>query len=586
MGNAYFAGDHVFYEGKWFLATDHVSQAVVPVNPENLLPFSQFIPYSSGDVLLGGGFTPLIARQLMKGTWNPNQSYQSGDVVQLNNSYHQLNDKHLGNWNPNLIASMGETVYYNGIFYRSSQSSAGSYLDPASDSVIWQQLGSILDSPGIMDVTNSVQVEATGFTGGMFFEVSPWKTLDQGGVSIGNPLHSGSFIDRTAMYTNLNSAMWRLSNSNSNSGDDKPMVSNISYSQRINPDGNRTKLVDIIYDLDGNRSMFVEFFFSYDGGDTFPVVCTAVSGDSGPGVGTGLGKTAFWDASQDWDQNFTNRGRIMVKATYGNQPTGYPGNYDHNSSGLDPANPSHTHYVPSANNLEMIWVEPGTFIMGSPSTEVGRVDSKEDQHEVTLTHGYYLGKFEVTQAQYQEVMTGNPDGLSATPSYFDGNPNRPVEQVSHDDIQVFLSQLNNLESLNMPAGWSYVLPTDAQWEYACRAGSSSAYSWGGDINSSRANYYDSNIGETSNVGNYESNPWGFYDMHGSVWEWTADWFQGSLGTSGVVDPIGPASGSSRVKRGGSWKAPPSSLRSAMRYDLNTPNRRYYSIGFRVAFQKQ
>ena len=233
MGNAYFSGDHVFYEGKWFFATEDVSQAVVPVNPENLLPFSQFIPYSSGDVLLGGSFTPLIARQLMKGTWNPNQSYQSGDVVQLNNSYLQLNDKHLGNWNPNLTASMGETVYYNGIFYRSSQSSAGSYLDPASDSVIWQQLGSILDSPGIMDVTNSVQVEATGFTGGMFFEVSPWKTLDQGGVSIGNPLHSGSFIDRTAMYTDLNSAMWRLSNSNSNSGDSKPMVSNISYSQRI-----------------------------------------------------------------------------------------------------------------------------------------------------------------------------------------------------------------------------------------------------------------------------------------------------------------------------------------------------------------
>jgi formylglycine-generating enzyme required for sulfatase activity len=104
-----------------------------------------------------------------------------------------------------------------------------------------------------------------------------------------------------------------------------PMVSDISYSQRLDQDGNRTKLVDIQYNLDGNRSMFVEFFFSHDGGVTFPVTCTAVTGDAGPFVQYGIGKTAVWDAAQDWDQQFTSQGRIMIKATYGDQPTGFPG---------------------------------------------------------------------------------------------------------------------------------------------------------------------------------------------------------------------------------------------------------------------
>ena len=132
----------------------------------------------------------------------------------------------------------------------------------------------------------------------------------------------------------------------------------------------------------------------------------------------------------------------------------------------------------------MLWVQPGTFILGSPVRKVMR---DEAEHNVTLTQGFYLGKYEVTQAQYEAVMTGNSNGLSATPSQFTGN-NRPVEKVSWNDIQVFLSRLNALEAANLPAGWTYVLPTEAQWEYACRAGTTTAYSWGNDINSSRANY--------------------------------------------------------------------------------------------------
>ncbi len=360
-------------------------------------------------------------------------------------------------------------------------------------------------------------------------------------------------------------------------GAQSPTVTDISYSQRMGGDGNLTKLVDIQYNLYGNRSMFVEFFFSPDGGVTFPVACTAVTGNAGPGVEYGIGKTAVGDAAQDWDQNFTDRGRIMVKATYGNQPTGFPG-LDGNGSGSGPGNPpSSTHIVPSADNLEMIWVEPGTFMMG-------QVGVAEPVHEVTLTEGFYLGKFEVTQDQYQMVMANNADELNATPSDFDGYPNYPVEQVSWDDVQVFLSRLNNLESANIPAGWAYVLPTEAQWEYACRAGTTTDYSWGDDINASQANYgYNNN--RPLNVGQYAPNPWGFFDLHGNVWEWTADWYETYPTGNPVVDPTGPASGPARVTRGGSWIYVGPILRSAGR-NYDNPSYRHNNIGFRVGFQKQ
>ena len=128
-----------------------------------------------------------------------------------------------------------------------------------------------------------------------------------------------------------------------------PMVSDISYSQRLDQDGNRMKLVDIQYNLDGNRSMFVEFFFSHDGGVTFPVSCTAVTGDAGPFTETGIGKTAVWDAAQDWDQQFTDLGQIMIKATYGDQPSGFPG-LDENGTGPNDDNNS----VSGPTNIETV----------------------------------------------------------------------------------------------------------------------------------------------------------------------------------------------------------------------------------------
>ena len=219
-------------------------------------------------------------------------------------------------------------------------------------------------------------------------------------------------------------------------------------------------------------------------------------------------------------------------------------------------------------SMEMIFCPPGTFTMGSPTSETGR-GGDETQHQVTLTNGFYLGKYEVTQAQYQTVMNGNSEGLNADPSQFKGS-NRPVERASWEDAQIFLTRLNSIEQSagRLPNGWKYVLPTEAEWEYACRAGTTTAYSWGNDINSSRANYnWDggSNDGndskQTARWGQYAANPWGFFDMHGNVWEWVSDWKANYL-TGAQTDPEGPASGSDRVRRGGSWYDGGPALRSA------------------------
>jgi formylglycine-generating enzyme required for sulfatase activity len=249
---------------------------------------------------------------------------------------------------------------------------------------------------------------------------------------------------------------------------------------------------------------------------------------------------------------------------------------------------THTADLNASVALEMIWVDPGTFTMGSPTTEAGR-QTDETQHEVTLTQGFYLGKYEVTQAQYEAVMTGNTYSLNATPSNWPNNPDRPVEKVSYDDIQKFLTLLNTQQAGNIPEGWAYVLPTEAQWEYACRAGTTTAYSWGNDINSSLANYAYEGVGtglqQTSDVGQYSASPWGFFDMHGNVWEWTAD-AHASYVAGAQTDPFNDgATDSARVARGGSWTFIGTTLRSAYRLNL-PPSNRYYHIGFRVGFQQQ
>ncbi len=159
-------------------------------------------------------------------------------------------------------------------------------------------------------------------------------------------------------------------------------------------------------------------------------------------------------------------------------------------------------------------------------------------------------------------------------------------------LQIFLTRLNAQQSANIPAGWAYVLPTESQWEYACRAGTTTCYSWGATlpvrmrIKLGRRLMIGNDFKQTRDVGQYAANPWGFFDMHGNVWEWTADWYQAAYPTGNpVVDPTGPASGSFRVTRGGAWSSDGSGLRSAKRHN-SAPSNRYDYLGFRVGFQQQ
>jgi formylglycine-generating enzyme required for sulfatase activity len=226
--------------------------------------------------------------------------------------------------------------------------------------------------------------------------------------------------------------------------------------------------------------------------------------------------------------------------------------------------------------MDMIWCPPGTFTMGLTGVA-------DPEHNVTLTEGFYLGKFEVTQAQYEAVMTGNANGLNPTPSHFSGYPNRPVEKVSWNDIHVFLNRINTLESNNIPVGWSCVLPTEAQWEYACRAGTTTAFSWGDDIHVTYANY-ENNVGQTVDVGQYSPNPWGIFDIHGNVRELCSDW-KANYSPENQIDPIGPSSGTHPIQRGGSWDISGSFMRSAHRNYNNNENHRDDGIGFRISLQK-
>ena len=233
-------------------------------------------------------------------------------------------------------------------------------------------------------------------------------------------------------------------------------------------------------------------------------------------------------------------------------------------------------------DLNMIWIEPGTFIMGSPEDELGREDD-EVQHEVTLTEEYWMGKYEVTHAQYKAVMGTNP-------SYFQWGDNRPVEMVSWDEAMDFCAKLTaaEKEAGRLPEGYEYTLPTEAQWEYACRAGTTTALNSGKDLSSVNKCSEMDEVGWYGYNGNYMSQPvgqkqpnaWGLYDMHGNVWEWCSDW-RGDYPTSEVVDPKGPNTGWNRVMRGGSWGNPAATCRSARRGNP-LGNDGGNLIGFRVA----
>jgi formylglycine-generating enzyme required for sulfatase activity len=207
------------------------------------------------------------------------------------------------------------------------------------------------------------------------------------------------------------------------------------------------------------------------------------------------------------------------------------------------------HFIPSAANMEMIWVSPGTFNMGSPESEKGRKDD-EQMHEVTITKGFHLGKHEVTNAQYEAVMSDNNQGIEAGLDNAAGS-DFPAEQIRWDHLQAFLEILNAKEKSagRLQDGWAFALPSEAEWEYACRAGTNTAFYWGDLILADNANW---GSGQPKRVGQYASNPWGFHDMHGNVAEVTSDLYS-TYSLNSITDPTGGGDVGYNVTRGGSYK---------------------------------
>ena len=218
------------------------------------------------------------------------------------------------------------------------------------------------------------------------------------------------------------------------------------------------------------------------------------------------------------------------------------------------------------------WCPAGTFMMGSPLSEARRKGA-EEPHLVTLTKGFWMMETEVTQKQWKAVMGNNPSG-------FKGD-DLPVENVSWHDCQEFCKKCAEL-------GLPVRLPTEAQWEYACRALSATSYFWGNALNGDKANCnglfpYGTDVkgafvGQTTPVGCYDPNAWGLYDMHGNVWEWCEDLFA-AYSSENVTDPIGESENTDCVIRGGSWNYAASECRSETRYG-ESPKDRGKHLGFR------
>ena len=233
-------------------------------------------------------------------------------------------------------------------------------------------------------------------------------------------------------------------------------------------------------------------------------------------------------------------------------------------------------YIEPMTNMRLVALDPGTFEMGSPATEYGRGDD-ETRHPVTLTRKVYIGEHEVTQAEWKQVM-------GTTPSQFSDCARCPVETVDFYQVSTFLSRLNAEN-----AAMRYRLPTEAEWEYACRAGTTTAFSSGRAISTGQANYdgrfpYSGGsggvtLGKAAPVGSHPPNAWGVFDMHGNVWEWTGDWY-GEYAAGPATDPDGAPKGRARVIRGGSWRFSANSMRCALRY-THAPQDKGSSLGFRI-----
>ncbi|HEY8996094.1 MAG TPA: formylglycine-generating enzyme family protein, partial [Lacunisphaera sp.] len=239
-----------------------------------------------------------------------------------------------------------------------------------------------------------------------------------------------------------------------------------------------------------------------------------------------------------------------------------------------PPTPGSAAMVPELD-LELLYVAPGPFTMGSPENEADRDSEEGPQTQVTLTQGFWIGKTEVTQGQYEAIMGANPSEFKTA------GKNAPVENVSWLEAMEFCRKLTEHEKAEgrLPSGYSYTLPTEAQWEYACRAGTTTPYA--GELG--RLAWVDKSGGKTTHpVGQKAANAWGLYDMHGNVWEWCHDGFADRLPGGAVTDYAGPSKpGSRHAYRGGGWNNSPEDCRSAKRVEGSEDDHEE-NLGFRVA----
>ena len=347
-----------------------------------------------------------------------------------------------------------------------------------------------------------------------------------------------------------------------------PVVSNATAEQRAGTTGAGT-IVDITYDLEDADSDSVDITIevSNDDGVTFDVPCVTFIGDVGR-VSVGLGKTVEWLAGEDVPDIYWPDCRAKVSVD--DVPVGGGGEI---VVGL-----------PGGATMTMVWIEPGTFTMGSPADEPGRGVGEGPQHGVTITQGFYLGKYELTQGQWESVMGTSP---WLGQEYVQEDPNNPAVWISWYDMQALL------DTLAAYGLGGFRLPTEAEWEYACRAGTTTRWSFGDDELqlTDYAWYYDNAwvAGERYGhaVGTKLPNPWGVYDMYGNVYEWVHDWWAQPYPSSSQVDPTGPATGDTHVIRGGYFFSYAQITRPAARFYVwpdypDTPLG--YSIGARLLRQ--
>jgi len=248
---------------------------------------------------------------------------------------------------------------------------------------------------------------------------------------------------------------------------------------------------------------------------------------------------------------------------------------------------TNSYWTEPITKMEFVLIRKGSFYMGNP---YWRSDSSnnEKQHFVTITHDFWLAKMEVTQEQWQKIM-GNKELHPEKPSPLSCiNSQYPIVSISYFDVQKFLQKLTNLSNGNR-----FRLPTEAEWEYACRAGTSTNFSTGTSISDTLSNFNASipsdysaigkYLGHSTTVGSYPPNLWGLYDMHGNAWEWVSDWYA-PYSSEHTIDPCGPKSSTLKIIRGGSWYFGATNARSYSRR-THEPGLWGFSIGFRVVCEK-